>query len=464
MLRFFRYNDPYRLLVVLLILFIAGLTFYTFSQQLTSPELKSMVVGEALNDGKAMYVEIVDHTAPIHAWFSEFTDTLFGRGLVGRHVVAILLIFFSAAYFAILLINNKAYNENTYLPALVFAVLCCCSFDFFHLSAPLLASILLLFALNNIFREIEFRVQRDETLLNLGIYIGMASLLVFTYFIFLIGTIVQLAVYTRISLRKVFLILVGFLLPHACLIMYYWYGDHTLVFFERFYLANIMLSNHSLISWPSLGMLGLVPLVYFGFSLFMVNREARFTKYQSQLLQVMFGWLIVGLIEIAFTRERTPHSFITIVPSLTYFISHHLLLIRRKRIAEVTLWLFIVGIFVTGTLAKEGRIKAIDYSKMRVAGSPGSISEKRVMTLEDDLPLYVNNKMAGFFLNAELSRSILTNPGYFENVVMINNCFEKDAPEIIIDKNDWLKPFLNRLPKWKKEYVREGIYYKRIAK
>lgn len=463
MLRFFRFNDPYRLLFVLAILLLVGLSLFTFRQPLTLPELSQFVLGEMLNDDKSLYVEIVDYTPPLFAWVSELADTLFGRNIAARRALALLLIFFSAAYFSILLINSKAYNENTYLHALVFGILCCSSFDFFILSPQLVASIVLLFALNNLFKEIEFRVQRDETVFNLGLFVGIASLLVFTYSIFFPGMLVILLVFTRITVRKVLLLTVGFLLPHTMLLAFYWYGDSHHAFIRYFYVANVTLSDASLIDMNALWVLGAVPIAYFVFSLVMLNREARFTKYQSQLLQVMLGWMVIAVVEIMFTRQRTMQSGITLIPSLTYFITHYLLLIRRKQIAEMMLWLFVVGILSVSWIAKSGQLHAVDYTKMLVIEpSPGNIEGKRVMSLDKNLTIYVRNRAAGFFLNAALSESVSRHPEYFENVLLMHRSFEKDAPDLIVDKNNWMEPFLQRMPQWKSRYVREGDYYKRL--
>ncbi|MFM8744685.1 MAG: hypothetical protein ACKODM_15340 [Cytophagales bacterium] len=463
MLRFFRFNDPYRLLFVLATLLVVGLSLYTFQQPLTVTELNHFVLGEMLNDNKSMYVEVVDCTPPLFAWVTELADTLFGRGMVARHIVALFCIFFSAAYFSTLLINNKAYNDTTYLPALVFAILCCSSFDFFQFSPQLIASIALLFALNNLFKEIEFRLQQDETILNLGLFVGIASLLVFSYIIFLPGTAAILLVFTRISLRKVLLLIVGFLLPHAMLFTVYWYGDHHHLFIQYFYVANVTLSTMALIDAKSLWVLGAVPLVYFLFSLIMLNRESRFTKYQSQLLQVMLLWMIVALAEIIFARQRTPHSFITLIPSLTYFISHYLLLIRRKRIAEIMLWLLVLGTLSVSWLARAGKLLSVSYIDLIVPEkSKNTIEGKRILNLDDDITVYQHNKVAGFFLNIELSKSIYMHPEYFENVLLMEHSFEKDAPDIILDKNDRMQPFFQRMPKWKPQYKREGDYYRRL--
>jgi hypothetical protein len=151
-LRFFRLNDPYRLLALLLILCLFSLPMLIDPAMATIQELKSFLVGEALNSGKSLYVQLVDDTAPFTAWVFKWLEALFGRSLTARHLLALLVIFFQASFFGILLINNKAYNENTYLPSLVFGLLAFYSFDMLSVSPELLASTALLFALNNLFK------------------------------------------------------------------------------------------------------------------------------------------------------------------------------------------------------------------------------------------------------------------------------------------------------------------------
>jgi hypothetical protein len=462
-LRFFRFNDPYRLLGVLLILIVIALPLLIHPAATTLQELKSIVLGEALNDGKSLYIHLVDDIAPFAAWFAKWIEAIFSRSLTGRHIMALLFIFFQASFFAILLINNKAYNENTYLPALIFGLLAFFSFDMLSLSPELLASTVLLFALNNLFKEIEFKVQRDEIVLNMGVYLGIASLFVFSYFVFLIGTLILLFLFTRFTFRKAMLLIFGFALPHVLLIAFYFFWDNHGFLFQHFYAPNLTLSTLTLVGLKSILILGIVPIAYFFFSLFMLNREAHFTKYQSQLLQVMFLWLIVALAEVVITRERTPHSFYTFIPPLAYFISHYLLLIRRKRIAEAMLWVLIIGLVTMSWASRTGKIKAIDYVGLfpNTSAYQSIIKDKRVLVLGDDLGIYNQNKLANSFLNWNLSKEIFEHPDYFQNAILIDQSFQKDAPDVIIDKGDLMKQVFERIPRLKAQYKREeGLYIK----
>ncbi len=460
LLRIFRVNDPYRLLGVFVALIVISLWLFVDPAGQTLYELKSIVLGEALNDHKVLYSELFTNTPPLAAWFLRWIEWILGRSLTARHIISLLIIFFQGSYFAILLINNKAQNENTYLPALIFGVVCLFSFDMLTLSGELMGATFLIFALNNLFKEVEFRVQQDSTLLNLGVYLGIASLFIFSYSIFLPGTLIILNIFTRATIRKFLLLIFGFMLPHLLLLAYYFAKGDFLFAWNNFYLGSEWLGSNTVTLWTMV-CLSAIPIVYFFLSLVMVNREARLTKYQSQLFQIMFLWLVVASIEVIVAGKMAPQKVITFAPPLSYFISHYLLLIRRKRIAELMLWIFIGGIIATSYLARYNRLKSIDYSKLFYQKSEyeGLVKQKRVLVLGTDWGLFESNKLATYFYDWQLSEKIFVESDYFEHVVLVADSFAADAPEVIIDKGNLMADVFNRNPSLKKMYKHQGDLY-----
>jgi hypothetical protein len=460
MLRFFRINDPYRLLAILIFLILFSLPLMIDHPELTKPELKAMVIGEALDNGQMMYAEVFDATAPMAAGAFGFIDWVMNRSILGRQILALILIFFQAAFFAILLINNKAYGDNTYVPGLIYGLLCFISFDFLSITPELLGSTMLLLGLNYLFREIEFRVQREGTIINVGFYIGLASLFVFTYSIFLVAAFVVLVVYARIGFRKSLLLLFGFCLPHFVIGVYYFYRDALPAYWNNFYLENILHTDINLISFKSLLILGTLPITYFVFSLFMMTREARFTKYQSQLFQVMFLWVIFCLIEFFLDRQLSPHSLIIVIPGLAYFFSHYLLLIRRRWIAESMLWILITGVISLNLFAARGKVGSVDYSRMFVEKKQSPVTNKSVMILGDNLSIYRNNRLGGYFLDWRLSERTLNGVQYYDQVLKIDEMFNTFPPEVIVDERGMFASLANRIPSLSSRYRKqnENVY------
>lgn len=460
MLRYFRINDPYRLLTILILLVVVSLPVLIDLPATTSQELKDLVLGERVGN-KIMYVDIIDRTPPLLAVMDGLMNFFFGRSILARHILALFIIFFQASYFAILLINNKAYSENTYVPSLLFAFLSLYSFDLVALTPELMASTLLLLALNNVFKEIEFRADRDSVVLNLGIFLGLASLIVFSYTIFLFGTVLILILFAGTTVRKILLLLMGYGLVHGILFTLFYFYEKSADLAANFYVANFNQTRLSLISFQSMLILGAVPVLYFVISLFMLTRQARFTRYQSQIFQVLFLWLFLASGELLLTPKITPHSFMTFIPPAAYLVSHYLLLIRRKWIAEFMLWLFIIGILAIQLGTRQKWIHQVDYTNLFPAPSryDAEIRDKRVMIIGEDLALYQHNSLGGSFLDWELSRKYFDQPERYDNIVKVNDAFAQDPPDVIVDELNLIGPVLDRIPGVKARYIRQGDFY-----
>jgi hypothetical protein len=147
------------------------------------------------------------------------------------------------------------------------------------------------------------------------------------------------------------------------------------------------------------------------------------------------------------------------MPSFSFFITHFLLLIRRKKFAEMYIWLLIIGIVSISYTARYNLWSSINYDDLLVADNKNSIEGKRVLALDEDYSFYKDNRLASPFLSWSLAKDIFQQPGYYENIIVVYNGLNADPPDVIRDKNDQLKPFFERIPKLKNMYSRDGIYY-----
>ncbi|HMG93012.1 MAG TPA: hypothetical protein VK589_23315 [Chryseolinea sp.] len=461
MLHYFRINDPYRLFGLLAVLLIIVLPLLIDPPGLTYPELKNFISGEKVREGNSLYVEIIDSTAPLAAWFNAFWDLCFGRSVLARHILAFVIIFLQASYLGIVFSSKKAFAENTYIPSLIFAILFTFSFDTISLTPELVGSGFLLLALNSLFKQLEFREQGNESIFNLGLYIGIASLFALSFAIFIIGCSLILIFFTRSSPRQYFLMIFGFLLPHTLLLSGYYVMDGINEIWIYFYLPNLAFHSDRFISNQALWTLAALPLLFLFISLITMNRDARLSKYQTQLVQSMFFWMIFSVIQILVSKDFRPQSFITLIPSLSFFITHFLLLIRRRKFAEMYVWLLIIGIVTISYTARYNIWDRIAYDSLLVGENKTSFEGKRVLALDGDYSFYTHNELASPFLSWTLSKEIFGAPGYYENVIVVYKGLNSDPPDVIRDKDDQLKPFLEQIPKLKGMYSRNGIYYVR---
>lgn len=447
------------LFVLLLVLYIP---LFIFNDPVTIPELRDLLLGEKQNEGYKMYRDVVDSSAPLAAWAHELFDTLFGRSILARHILAFLIIFLQSAYIGFLFISKKVFSENTYIPSFIFALLFFFSYDTLALSNELLGSGFLLLALNSVFEEIEFGTDRNDSVFGIGLWISFASLFAFAFAVFVPCAIIILVLFTRINTRKFLLLLFGFLLPHLIVISLAYLNNTTTELGRYYYLSNLSFDRTVYTDTRTLLALGAIPLFYFVVSLVMLNREARFSKYQSQILQSVLLWLLFALLFVLYTKDLRPQSLIVFIPGLSFLITQFFLLIRRKKFIHLNAWVLIAGIVSVAYLGRFDQIAAIDYSGLWVSTTNSGISGKRVLVLGDGLGLYANNSLATPFLDWQLSQDIFRHPDYYENVTRVYQAFSQDAPELIIDPDDLLGPFLERMPGIRSQYVREGSQYRRI--
>jgi len=457
--QYFRVNDPYRLLGLLAILLVFCLPNFISPPDLTYPELRSIVIGEKVSDGNLMYVEVIDSIAPLAAWFNGLMDVLFGRSVLARHIVAFFLIFLQASYIGVVFANKRAFAENTYIPSLIAGILFIFSFDTICLTPELAGAWFLLPALNNLFKEIEFREQRDESIFNLGVYISLASLFSFSYSVYLVGVVITLIIFTRSSARKYFLLVFGFLLPHLLFMSSFYLVDGLTPLMEYYYLPNLQFNSTPYISIRSLWVLGALPLTFLFISFVMMNRDARFSKYQSQLVQCMFLWLIFSVLQVLYSKDLRPQNLITLIPSLCFFITHFLLLIRRKRIAEAYVWILLLGTVSVSYFARFNLLPSVSYHLLFVPDVKPTAQKSSVLVLDNDWSIYRHHSLASPFFNWNLSHEIFGNPQYYENVIRVYDGLKSDPPDIIRDKDGLLHPFLERIPEIRKLYNKDGIYY-----
>ncbi|RAW03139.1 hypothetical protein DQQ10_03310 [Pseudochryseolinea flava] len=431
---------------------------------LTLPELNSMLIGEKMREGHSMYIDIVDHTAPLAAWCDSVFDFVFGRSLIARRSFALFVILVQAVFLGIIFINKKAFAENTFIPSLLYLIFFAFSYDNVGLTPELLASGFLLLALNNLFKEIEFREQRDESIFNLGLYISFASLFAFSFSVYLLASIVILAIFTRLEVRKYLLMVIGFLVPHLMLVSIFYLRNGLDSLWDFYYLPNLSFSTSYYIGAKSMWILGAVPAFYLVVSFVILNREARFTKYQSQLVQATFFWMVFAFLQIFYSKGIRPQSFITLIPVISFYVSHFLLMIRRRKFAEINLWLIVIAIISVGYLSYYNNT-GVDYETLRVHTVPTENKGEKILVLNSTPSLYANNRLGTGFLNWNLSEDIFKHPEYYENVVRVSKAFKKDPPQRVLDPDNIFESYLKRIPELRRSYQKHSTgEYRQLKK
>ncbi len=456
MLTYFRVNDPYRIIGIFALVILTRLPFLLSGEHLTVPELSWMLVGEKMAEGHRLYVGVWDNIGPLSALVYQIIEFFFNRNQWIYVVIASLLITFQSLIFNNFLLNKKAYNESTYVPALIYILLSCFSFDFYILSPVLLSLTWVLLAMRNVFYRVESQ-SRDSRVLSTGLYLGIAALFYLPNVLYLASTFVSYLLFASISPRRYLLLFYGFALPFLLAFTYFFFFDALDPFINQYLTSFQLIDSHHFITLGVAGLISIVPLLFLVVSIYRLSQYRRFTNQQSKLQQIMLLKLMAAILTIVLVKERAPYHLLLLVPPIAFFATYFLLMIHRILIAELVTLAFAVLLVLNGYAFLFGFFsmdKAVNTANLLVRPTAYDkvVEGKKTLLLGDDINVYRRAQLATPYLDWQLSSQQLEEIKYFENLSQIYVNFTKDMPDVIIDEADLMPQLSERIPVIKQGY------------
>ena len=464
MLRFFKVNDPYRPLFLLAFLLLLRVPFYWNGIETLLPDLHYMLIGERLANGNALYKDLWVNIGPFSAAFFTILDWLFGKSIISYHIIGFLLMFIQAMLFNRLALKNKIYTENNYVPAAVYVTLMSMSMDMFVVSPIMLANTFILMAMNHIFSQVEFRTKRDEKILSIGIYLGVASLFYFPAVLFGLIGILGLTLFSATILRRYLLIVYGLTLPFLMIAVYYFLMGNTtdsmFVFFNSWFeVADYRLDRTAII------ILCAVPTMFLMLAIFRVLQGTRFSNYQARIAQMMLFWILLSL-PLLIKPLSGVSDLIVFVPPTAYFITHFFIL-SRKRIFSGALFFIFVSSVISLSYATYfdywGISKYINYDSLVVKKSryDNLLRGQKIWVIGNDLQLYKNSTLASKYYAWETYKDqFLQGINRPDQIALVYKDLVDNTPDIIIDQHEIIPQYFSAMPKVSQQYeeLEKGIY------
>lgn len=438
------------------------------SVPLTEPELKWMLIGEKLAENDAvMYQDVWDDTAPLAAGLYWLLHEIFGRSQLAFQIIALILIVLQCTLFNYMLLRNKAYNENTYVPAFIYGLLMCTFFQFYTLSPALISVTFVLLAINNVFFDIEHKTA-NQTLLSTGILMGVASLFYLPSLVMVFALLFAYLLFTGTSPKGYFLFLYGLALPWLLVTVYFFWNNALFEFYHNYLYAIFLLDYSSYMDYGMLLFIVLIPFLFLLASFVKLFEAKRFTNFQERFQQTMFFIFLMALVSWWISNNRMPALLVLFVPVAAFYISHFFLLMKRRFIAEIIFAVFFLSIlFVhfSSLYQWDFTTTYLNYNKLLVQRTQYDdvVANKKVLYIGEDISVYNHAGLATPYLNWKLSSLQLAEPEYYDNILAIHNHFLNDYPEIIIDDVGVMEKLWHRMPSLARQYKRgkkENVYIK----
>ncbi|MDX2191659.1 MAG: hypothetical protein SFY32_17535 [Bacteroidota bacterium] len=461
MLKLFKYTGPVQLISILVLIYIIRLPLFFMTPPLLLEDMYHMLVGEKLANGFLLYRDILTSTPPIPAFIYWLINLLFGKSHTAFFVFSSFFAISQVLIFRYLSNNNELFSAKSDIPTLIYAVSTIVCYDFMSLSPAMISVTFILMAFNNIFRHIKAENNEGEIFAT-GFYIGLAYLCFAPAFIFLLMAFMSFILFTRTVFRYYMLLLMGFCFPIITLMVFFYWND-GLSSFINCYLFNFPqmalfsgkfnLSIVSVIIFPSLIM------VLLGIS--KAFTYTRFINFQMLCNQILFAWMSITLFVIILFFSKTVSSFYLITPFAAYYISHYILLSKRKWISEVLfVIMFIIALQFCYSILKIGKINQQNLAFNNQIIWPEMdlplLKNKRILVLGDSIELYKQSSLATPFLDWSLSKKVLVSMDKFSCVETTYDSFINEKPELVIDLN-------NLMPKIQSRIVPIGNMYQKIG-
>ncbi len=416
--------------------FLPGTSYY---------ELKWMLLGEWLDEGFMMYRQTYDYTGPIAAVIYKGLNIVFGRNVLAYRALSTLLITLQSGIFNSILLKNKVYSENSYLPAFLFAILSASVTDFMTLSPQLISLTFILLALRNIIRRIDNQAT-DELFLSSGIYVGVATMIFLPASVFLLVFLFSLILFSSAIPRRLLLYLFGFFLVFVFCALYYYFYDSLFEFVDRAIFNGILLQPKVLLDQISI----LILISPFAFILLLSGivkaGKLRLTNFQQKVEQVVWLIMLGGIAIILLSNEKAGTELLFLVPPIAYFWTHYFILLKRRFFKALMPFLLVFGILVLSVVFYNNQLHSI---LIDVEGT-----KSKTMVIGEKLELYLSSPILSPFFNGSISKDILDELDSYEGATNFHEIFKSTDPDRIVDQLGAMQKIMHRFPEIQNNYRR----------
>ena len=471
MLGYFRINDPYRLVIIFIVLLLFRLPYLLSTEFLSIPELKWMIIGERLNEGALLYADILDDISPLSALVYKSIDFVFGRSQLTFLIIGLFVFYFQIFYMNYLALKHKMYNENNYLPALFYGLLGLLFFKMLTLSPQLMGLTFVMISVDSLLSHIETRNKTDANLLNIGLFTGLACMFYLPFILIVVIHLVILLFFTNTIKRRYLLMLYGLLIPFGITWLYYLWRGETSAFLHIFLFSIFHTETSSFMEFRSILFFSGITIFIYIISSLKTLSSFGFNIFQVRIQKTMFFSSIVCLLIWLFYTDHSGSGLIIFLPWTAFFLSHFFLSIRHRLKRELSFFIYFLSVIILyfGLRYQVFNLSnMIDISALMVDQQESPVpayAGKKILVLGPDFKPYYFGRQATPYLDWTISKVQLEGLNYYDNIEDIDRNIRGDMPEYIVDQLGMIPLIFDKIPLLGKEYepMGDGIYKSRKA-
>ncbi len=438
------------------VLFLIKTRFLTTPFPLLTTELEWILLGEKIYEGKVLYQDILTQISPLSAYFYALFYSLFGRDFQTMELVALFIGLFQALYFTYITQARQILSEKNYLPGLIYLVALHACFDMNKISPALVGNTFILMTINHVFKQLEYKQGVKDDIIEVGIYLGLATLFYQPYWVLLLWVIISLFMFSSMNARQLLLLLIGFSLPTIAFVLYYYFSDNT--GFSEIWLQNFLKFQ----LFPSQDWIS----IFRSFTLFVflmiagVLRMLKGTRYSNYQVRVQQTFLILGIfsgLTIFIAPAATPMYLVVLLPVFAFFITGLFIHLKGTLLPELYFMVFIfASLFIyfqgSGPIIGKG-FQELAHRRLSPSKLPEIFKGQRILILGSNITEYQDAQVATQYLDWSLAKNIFEEVNNYESLVTVFDTFSSDPPTIVIDKINLMPTLMKKIPLLSRKYI-----------
>lgn len=368
MTRYFKVNDPYRLLAVLFFILMTRTAALLLGSPFLILQGESVAMGEAINNGAFFAEGFSTNSGPLFYYLYAVLTFLSSKTLIISAIFAAVLIFIQAFLLNTILIRSAALSDNNYLPAIIYAFLLSASPEFLFLSPEVLAITFVLIGLNFLFTHLKHR-GTEENIIGTGFIFGIAALFAKPAFLLFLFILLVYLLYSNTLTRRYFLMTFGFFLPFVFVWIYFLWNNLGGDFWTVYFSDLVHFSSRLLVDRPDL-------LIWVAFPAFLAVITAAqhftgmgMTNNQIQIQRSMLWLAVFGVLLYTVSANGTFSELIWVMPPITYFIAMFINSAEKKWMGELVFQLLLwFGLFFLIAPLVDQALSPLDMSGLIPGG------------------------------------------------------------------------------------------------
>jgi hypothetical protein len=450
MISFFRISSLYKYFFLFLLLLAFYLPVFVYGLPLLREELLRMLIGERLHQGYFLYVDVWDDISPLAAGVYWLLDLLVGKARWVYQLLAMALVFVQALMLNQLFLRREVYQDLTMLPALIYVVLMCSFMDFYTLSPALMANTLLIWVINLIFSEVSEK-RRGKSYVEIGIYLGVATLLYLPALLLLLVPVIVFFLYTPTKLVGYISMSFAFVFSILVMFLVFYMSDREYELYLNYFHPLFYLSPRLLMEVKDLFLLFVGHLLLLFLAIRRLYGPSRYTNYQLRCQNVMILWWVVSVLAAFLGSSISPSTWIMAIPASSFLISHYFLLLRSTLAKELvfTLFLFSVLFFSYNSSVHfaDGQAWVNPNELVTQPSVSADLAQDKKLFITGNNPGdYFYGSAATPYLNWRLAKRHFESLDKYNVLVNIQENFTQNPPQLIIDHAKVMPRVFDKLP------------------